>query len=165
MNDEQTPTPPQAPQPVVPEPQPSESAPVEPPVAAPVAPVAPPVPPAPEGVQGEPKSEGAPEGPELTGVDSNKLMAAISYLGLLVIVPILVAREDKFTMWHAKQGVLVLIGYVVASILSAVGPLSILGSLFWLAMIIVSVVGFVQALQGKWWELPVVGKFAKNFKF
>ncbi len=111
-----------------------------------------------------PKSEPTPSGGqnEVTGVEPNKLMAAISYLGILVLVPLLVSRNDKFVMFHAKQGLVILVGYVVGSVAASWVPL--IGNLLVLVMIIASIAGLIQALQGKWWKMPLVGDLAAKFK-
>ncbi len=97
---------------------------------------------------------------EVTGVDADNLIAALSYLGVLVIVPILVKRQDPFTNFHIKQGIVILAGYVIASVLFFLPPIA---SLLWLAMIVCSIAGFVQALRGKRWKIPGIGDIATKF--
>lgn len=46
-------------------------------------------------------NEGEPVKP---GNTSAKLLAVLAYLGILVLIPILVAKEDKFVRFHANQG-------------------------------------------------------------
>lgn len=112
--------------------------------------------------QGQSTQDKPPTTEEIAGIDSNNLMAALSYLGLLVLIPLLVARKDEFVLFHAKQGLVILIGYVIT--LVAVGWIPILGNLAWLLLIIASIAGFIQALQGKRWKVPIVGDLATKFK-
>ena len=101
-------------------------------------------------------------GPSHTG-QKNTLMAAISYLGPLVIVSYLLAKDDSFVKFHIRQGA-VLFGIEIA--------LSVITSMFWglymlgqvvnLGVLILSFIGIVNAVQGKEQELPLVGHLAVN---
>ena len=42
-------------------------------------------------------------------IEQNKLMAILAYLGILVIIPILAAKESKFARFHSNQGLILLI--------------------------------------------------------
>ena len=39
-------------------------------------------------------------------IQNNKIMAILSYFGILVLVPILAAKESKFARFHANQGLI-----------------------------------------------------------
>lgn len=101
---------------------------------------------------------------DVTGVEPNKLMAALSYLGILVLIPLFVSRKDPFVVFHAKQGLVVLIGYVIAGIATSILWLAIIGNLLWLVLMIVSIIGLIQALQGKRWRIPGIAQIADTFK-
>lgn len=98
---------------------------------------------------------------DITGLDESKLYAALSYLFILVFVPLLVRRDDPYVVYHAKQGLVIFVGYILAAIV--VNWVSILGSLLWLLLMIISVVGVVQAVQGKRWKIPVITSLASKF--
>ena len=98
---------------------------------------------------------------DITGLDESRLYAALSYLFILVLVPLFMKRDDAFVMYHAKQGLVVMVGYVLAMI--AVNWVSIIGNLLWLVLMIVSVVGVIQAAQGKRWRIPVISDIADKF--
>jgi uncharacterized membrane protein len=96
-------------------------------------------------------------------VDENKLIAAIGYVWLLCLVPLFLKKDSKFAQFHAKQGLILVVGWFA---LWVVGWIPILG---WLVMmlgsiviIILAVLGITNALQGKWWEMPVLGEYAKK---
>ena len=114
-------------------------------------------------------------------------IAAVGYLPLLFLVPLLGAREDEFARFHGRQGLalfLVFVGawlaiWVVDLLFGRVlGHVILLGFLFrmvaWLvhnvvgtllslAYIAAMLVGVVQAAQGRWWRLPFVGAYAERF--
>ncbi len=117
-------------------------------------------------------------------VQNNKVMAILSYLGLLVLVPILSAKESRFARYHANQGLVLLIAGVaygiVQSILMAIlraifpwnwaygylggrgaiyGILSTVLSLVWIVFSVLAIIGIINAVNGRAKELPVIGKF------
>ncbi len=103
-------------------------------------------------------------------IAENKAAAAFSYFGVLVAVPLFMAKGSKYARWHAGQGLALLaasaaysISYsVLAGLLLSVSwefyyVLSI-ARLAWLAFPLLSVLGAANAISGKAAELPVVGK-------
>ncbi len=105
-------------------------------------------------------------------VEENKVLAAISYLGILVLIPLLMKKDSKFIKEHAKQGLVLFIAeivlWIVDLIFASIPVLGLIVSvLIWLTLIgigIVSLIGLVYALQGKFWKIPLVYDWAKNFK-
>ncbi len=87
--------------------------------------------------------------------DSN-LMAALSYVWIISIVMLVLKKEDPFVAFHAKQG-LVLFG---VSVLLWFIP--IVGWLLNLVVFVGMVVGFIKALSGEEYELPIVSNIAKK---
>jgi len=93
-------------------------------------------------------------------VEKNKAITFLSYLGLLFLVPLLVAKESKFAQFHAKQGLVLTIGWFLGFILM---PLLGIGILVELAIIVLSIIGLVNVAQGKMEKLPLVGNLAEKF--
>ena len=104
-------------------------------------------------------------------IEKNKFMAILAYFGILVIIPILAAKESKYARFHSNQGLILCIAailYSVAySILSSV-ILSISFHLYWLvsiisllgfAFLIWFVLGIINAAQGRAKELPLIGHY------
>lgn len=109
---------------------------------------------------GAPVEEGA---PQKTG-EKNVLMAVLAYIGPLVIVSYVTAKDDAFVKFHIKQGLVLfaieLVVWVLGMMLWQLWPLL---SIVNLATIILSIIGIINAVKGKEEELPVVGKFSKHF--
>ncbi len=99
---------------------------------------------------------------QIVDVDEDKLMAALSYIGVLVLVPLLVKRDNPFVRWHAKQGLVVLIGIALSLMTAAWVPA--LGNVLFLLLLLAAVVGLVQALLGRRWRIPIIGHIADSFK-
>ena len=96
------------------------------------------------------------------------LMGVLAYLGILIIIPFLMAKDDPFVKFHIKQGLLLAIVEIVVWVLG----MTMFGWQMWqflqlinLAAIVFSVIGIVNVVQGKEKELPLVGSLAKNFTF
>ena len=98
-----------------------------------------------------------------TGLKKNTT-AALSYvLGPVTGVIFLVLEKDPFVRFHAMQSIVVFGGLFVLQwvlgltiILLPLVPLAgVLGFILWLVLI-------YKAWQGEKWEVPFVGKFAKQ---
>lgn len=106
--------------------------------------------------------EGASDGskpPTDPDVESNKLIAAISYLGLLVIVPLLLKKESPYVQFHAKQGVTFAIIWCIGWVLFW---FPIIGWLFAALVFVFNVIAFFKALSGERWEAPIIGDITKK---
>ena len=101
---------------------------------------------------------------EIIDIDEAKIMAALSYLGVLVFVPLLVLmrKEDPFVRWHVKQGLVLLAGIVIALLAAAWIP--VVGNILFLLLLIVNIIALVQTLLGKRWVIPVIGQLAEKFR-
>ena len=98
--------------------------------------------------------------------DETTIMASIAYLGPLVLVPLLTKRENQFIMFHVKQG-LVLFGIWVASLFILMITLGILAPITGLinfGLLILSIIGILNALKMKEIEVPITGKLAGKIK-
>lgn len=99
-------------------------------------------------------------------IEQNKVMAILAYLWLLVLVPIFAARESKFATFHANQGLILAIAEIALGLVSLIlGWIPILGILIsivcWIAglcLLILAIIGIVNAANGKAKELPIIGK-------
>lgn len=96
----------------------------------------------------------------------NMLMAILAYIGPLIIVSFLLAKEDPFVKFHIKQGLLLLIGEVAAWMLAMMfWPLFFLVQIANIFFLVLAVVGIVRAAQGEMKPLPLIGHWAESFKF
>jgi len=96
---------------------------------------------------------------------NNSLMAAIAYVGPLVILSYLIAKDEPFVKFHIKQGLVLFVIEVAIWVLSMI--LWFLFPLYWLidlAILVLSIIGIINAVQGKEKALPFVGGYSKHFK-
>ena len=101
-------------------------------------------------------------------IQNGKLMGILSYIGILVLIPILVEKNNRFVKFHANQGLVLFIVNIiyniavkiVVSILAIIGLAgivsTILGLVGWV-FVILAIIGIVNVCQGKAKELPVIG--------
>ncbi|WP_280770717.1 hypothetical protein [Salipaludibacillus daqingensis] len=112
--------------------------------------------------------------------EDNKLMAVLAYLGILVLIPLLAAKESRFAQYHTNQGLVLLIfgviGFTGLFIISSVatfilGNIPVLGALVglllggllyfaaWVFFMIIMIMGIMNAAKGQEKPLPLIGKY------
>ena len=127
--------------------------------------------------------------PVLTGeadVQANKGMAALSYLGILLLVPLFARKNSEYCQHHVKQGFTLaafslcfsIVYFILNAIISAIFPptlkygfltyyyapsaasviWSIIGGIISIGIVVVAIIGIVNAATGKKKELPLIGQ-------
>ena len=117
------------------------------------------------------------EGEDLTNSPSerSRWLAAMSYLTFLCFFSLWRSKDDPFIKYHARQGFLLLLVECVVLVATlilevTIGKIRLVGmlviGLFRLAAglgaLTLSVVGFVKALFGEYWHLPLLGDYREK---
>jgi len=93
------------------------------------------------------------------------IMAVISYIGVLCLVPLLTKEKDEFVKFHAKQGLVLfaceVITWIIIGIIPILWFLGNLAGIFWLVL---SIIGIMNVVKNEKKEIPIVGKFAEKIK-
>ena len=102
-------------------------------------------------------------------IQTNNLLSLLSYLGILVLIPLLLVKKSRFSRFHANQGLALIIANAAVYFLSFLS--GALCSVSWvfiilllpcmllnMACIALAVLGIINAIRGKAKELPVIGK-------
>lgn len=98
--------------------------------------------------------------------DEKRILAAISYIPFLFIIPIILIKEDEFVHSHAKQGFVLFIVELVVWILGKIPIIGFIFSyIFGVILFIVALYAFIEALVGKFWKIPLIGDLSKEIKF
>ena len=88
------------------------------------------------------------------GAQSNKLLAALSYLSVLFILPFIFCKDDKYAMFHARQGAILFAITAVGEVLGSafgLGWIVTLMHLYWIYK------GMTNANNGRMEPLPYIG--------
>ncbi|MFA5107863.1 MAG: hypothetical protein WC497_06120 [Patescibacteria group bacterium] len=88
----------------------------------------------------------------------DKLMGALSYLWILSVVMLIVKKDSAFVKFHATQGLILFVVSIIFWFIPIVGWILNLG------VVILVIIGFLKALSGEQWEMPVIGLLAKKIK-
>lgn len=87
-------------------------------------------------------------------IRDNKMWALLSYLGVLVVIPLFGKTDSPFVQFHARQGFLILIGWVLAWL-----PF---GFIIGIVAFVFSIVGLINVINGDKKKLPFVGDLAEK---
>ena len=112
------------------------------------------------------KSEDLTSSYDVQDINANKTMGILAYFGILVLVPILTAKQSRFAMFHAEQGITLAIAEFGLSMLAIIfGLIPVVGFvfaiIFWLicaGALVLAILGIINAANGQAKELPLVGK-------
>lgn len=110
-------------------------------------------------------------------IDAGKLMAILSYLGILCLIPYFAEKDNKYVRYHAIQGLnLFIIDLICSAVIAVVGVVAtilflipilgwILGGLLYLVIFLIpvgifalSIWGLVLVFQDQAKELPICNK-------
>ncbi len=100
-----------------------------------------------------------------TNKEKNIAMAIVA--NIIFFVPLLTdAKNDPFVKYHVKQGLVLFIAWIITGIVGIVPIIGwILAPLMSLALLVLLIIGILNAAKGEQKELPIIGQYAKNFKF
>jgi uncharacterized membrane protein len=102
--------------------------------------------------------------PDAKDVAENKVFAILAYFGILFLIPLFAAKESPFARFHTNQGLILFLAYIAVWILTVVlglisAVLSLIGSLLFLGLFILFILGVINAAKGELKELPLIGTF------
>lgn len=91
--------------------------------------------------------------------EKNKLVAAVAYL--LFFIPLLAAKDSRFAMYHANQGLVLLLTAIAANVVLGLIPFLglFLVPLANLGLLVLTIIGILNALNGYTKPLPLIGGF------
>lgn len=120
---------------------------------------------------------------DLADISISKVMAVLSYLGLLVLIPYFFAKKSKFARFHTRQGSMLfvislgngVISTIIHALLRMFAPphiingmiipnmialvISSLLSIISIIILVLIIIGIINACKGRYKELPIIGKF------
>lgn len=122
-----------------------------------------------QGSQEQPQpSAPAPENAPKAGnadAEKNKAMAIVGYIiPLLFFIPLLSeeSKNSPFAKFHANQQLVLLISAVIVNIVGTIIPILgwfIILPLGCIALLVIAIIGIINAAKGEMKKLPVIGGF------
>jgi len=96
--------------------------------------------------------------------EKNIGMAVVAYI--LFFVPLLTdAKDDPFVKYHVHQGFVLFVTAVAVSVIYYLPMFMLIGMIMQLGVIVLAVIGIMNAVNGKKEPLPVIGQFADKVTF
>lgn len=104
-------------------------------------------------------------------ITQNKVMAALSYLSWLVLIPLFAAKESPYARFHCNQGLVLaiveiawwvvqgILGTILAFIPGIGWLLSMLLGLVNIVFAVFAILGLINVFKGQAKELPLIGKY------
>lgn len=86
-------------------------------------------------------------------IEENRVVALLSYFFLLCLVPLLTKKDSAFAYFHAKQGLILSIGWFFTWV-------PFVGKILAILLGVLSIIGIFNVMDGKKRKLPIVGELA-----
>ncbi|MCD6221938.1 hypothetical protein J7K25_07280 [bacterium] len=109
---------------------------------------------------------------EKKDIEEGKGLAWLSYLGIFILIPLLVQKDNPYTKFHIKQGLILLIisfGWSFIWVFFMFIPflrviIWLLSYVVYLFIFVLMIIGIVNSLKGKIEFLPLIGKYGEKIK-
>ncbi len=114
-----------------------------------------------------PKTTTSSEAPQMRMEQSKdaRIIAAIGYLWILCLLPLLGKRESEFAQHHGKQGLVLTITSFIIWLIAWFPVIGwFIGFFGTIGLLVLAVTGIQKALKGEYWEMPLLGKYAKQIQ-
>lgn len=100
-------------------------------------------------------------------IENGKGMAVLSYIGILCLIPYFAEKNNKYVIFHAKEGLnLFLLSVIAGTVSSFLVLIPLLGLILVIVpfavsimQIVLMVLGIVNVANGQAKELPIINKF------
>jgi len=93
-------------------------------------------------------------------IREGKIFAAVAYWSILCILPLMLKKENKFAVFHGKQGLVLFIFFVAGFILSIIPFGAIAFRVILFVYLLLLLWGTIQALSGNYSRIPIVSTLA-----
>ncbi len=90
-------------------------------------------------------------------VSNDKLMGILSYISVLVLIPILTKPSSDFVRFHANQGLVLLIIELASIVVSLIPIIGLISVLINIGTLVLSVIGILNVCNDQMKPLPVIG--------
>lgn len=96
-------------------------------------------------------------------IKEGKFFAIISYVSFLCIITLVLKKDNKFALYHARQGLVLFVMEVAAFILSIIPLLGWLVGVFgYTLFLLVSLWAILQAALGIYCRIPIITEISEK---
>lgn len=92
-------------------------------------------------------------------INSNKVVSVFAYLGIFVLIPLIAAKESKFARFHANQGLILLLCWIVSFVIGKIPGLAFVAWILNIILLVLAIVGIINVVKGETKQLPIIGKY------
>ncbi|MFA6551142.1 MAG: DUF4870 domain-containing protein [Patescibacteria group bacterium] len=97
-------------------------------------------------------------------IENNKIIASLSYIFILCLIPLLLKKKSEFAQLHARQGLTITVAWFVLWVIGVVPILGWLIAFFGnLALLVISIMGVIKTLDGQAWKIPYIYEWSKKW--
>lgn len=114
-----------------------------------------------------------PQPPGASPSSDRTIMIVLSYLGILALIPLIMKKDDKEIQWHAKNGLVLLVAYIIVTVLwtlvshflpSTLGcALGFVSCGIGIGYLVVIIMGILKGIKGERFRVPTLSDFADKF--
>lgn len=114
-----------------------------------------------------------PPPPGASSSSDRTIMIVLSYLGILALIPLIMKKHDKEIQWHAKNGLVLFVAYIIVTVLwtlvsnfmpTTLGcALSFVGCGIGIGYLVVVIMGILKGVKGQRFKVPMLSDFADKF--
>ncbi len=104
-----------------------------------------------------------PYGYPMEDVEEGKLFAILGYIIPIVFIVPLIQKDNNFSLFHAKQVLLLVLACVATAVLTAIPVLGCITFFIFLPILVLVIMGLINAIQGQYKPMPFVGQYAEEW--
>ncbi len=99
-------------------------------------------------------------------IKKGRAIAWLSYFGLLLIIPAVIQKDNPYTVFHVKQGMaLLIVNLIFIFVCLQVSLPALLCQMVSAVLLIINIVGIINAIMGKIKPLPLIGFIGELLNF
>jgi uncharacterized membrane protein len=97
-------------------------------------------------------------------VEDNKIIASLSYIFILCLVPLLLQKKSAYAQFHARQGLTITVAWFALWVFGIIPILGWIVAFFGnIILLVISIAGVIKTLNGEAWEIPFIYEWSKKW--
>src|SRR3989339_1532109 len=97
-------------------------------------------------------------------IEDNKIIASLSYIFILCLVPLLLQKKSVYAQFHARQGLTITVAWFALWVFGIIPILGWIVAFFGnILLLVVSIAGVIKTLSGEAWEIPFIYEWSKKW--